>query len=70
MHTHTCTHERAQVGNTALHYTVDCGHEDIVELLLEAKADLDIPNKVWSKLLASEYHPLLVLYQLCSYANT
>ena len=43
--THTCT-LRIQSGWTALHFAVDSEHEDIVELLLKAEADPDLPKKV------------------------
>jgi len=43
IHQHyTCT----QSGETALHCAVDQEHEDIVDLLLKAKADTDLPVKV------------------------
>ena len=54
-HTHACTRmhththilmECVQVGKTALYYAADRGHEDVVELLLEANADSDLPKKV------------------------
>ena len=38
---YTCTHI-SQDGCTALHLAVHEGHEDVVELLLEAKADIDL----------------------------
>ena len=51
-HTHTfmhvCTHTQlyTQTGETALHIAVREEREDIVELLLEANADPDLPKKV------------------------
>ena len=51
-HTYTCpppyTHTwlYTQSGETALYYAVREEHEDIVELLLEANADPDLPVKV------------------------
>ena len=47
--THPPTHIHTtytQLGETALHLAVDKEHEDIVELLLEANADQDLPKKV------------------------
>jgi len=41
-HTHTCT----QYGRTALYFAASYGHEDIIELLLESKADPDLTDKV------------------------
>jgi len=38
--------ECVQVGKTALYFAADYGHEDVVELLLEANADSDLPEKV------------------------
>jgi len=38
--------ECLQVGETALYLAADCGHEDVVELLLEANGDSDLPKKV------------------------
>ena len=38
--------ECVQVGKTALYFAADRGHEDVVELLLEANADSDLPIKV------------------------
>ena len=45
---HICTYTRlyTQWGGTALHIAVREEHEDIVELLLEANADPDLPVKV------------------------
>ena len=42
------THNYAlyQLEGTALHFAVYQEHEDIVELLLEANADPDLPKKV------------------------
>ena len=51
-HTHTfmhvCTHTRlyTQWGETALHVAVREEREDVVEVLLEANADPDLPDKV------------------------
>ena len=45
-HTHTHTRLYTQWGETALHIAVHEEHEDIVELLLEANADSDLPMKV------------------------
>ena len=46
LHTHTHTHN--QFGKTALYYAVANAHEDVIELLLKANADPDVPNKVTS----------------------
>jgi len=40
VHTHT------QWEGTALHAAADCGHVDVVELLLEGEADPDVQNEV------------------------
>jgi len=38
--------ECVQDGETALYFAADHGREDVVELLLEANADSDLPKKV------------------------
>ena len=45
-HTHTHTQLYTQSGETALHIAVREECDDIVELLLEANADPDLPVKV------------------------
>ena len=35
-----------QLGSTALHFAVDGEHEEVVELLLKANIDPDLPGKV------------------------
>ena len=45
-HTHTHTHDYTQSGETALHDAVNQEHEDVVDLLLEAHIDPDVPDKV------------------------
>ena len=35
-----------QLGETALHFAVNQEHEDIVDILLKANADTDLPKKV------------------------
>ena len=47
MHMHVHTHI-SQYGRTALHLAAQGGHEDVVELLLEAKADPELQIKVIS----------------------
>ena len=42
---YTHTHD-TQWGGTALRAAIEIEHEDIVELLLEANADPDLPDKV------------------------
>ena len=42
------THTHNQDGRTALHFAAQGGHEDVVELLFEAKADPDLRDKVAS----------------------
>ena len=42
----THTHTHTQWEGTALHAAADCGHMDVVELLLEAEADPDVQNEV------------------------
>ena len=42
---HTHTHDYTQFG-TALHFALAGEHEDIVQLLLEAKIDPDLPKQV------------------------
>ena len=44
-YTHTYTHN-TQWGGTALRAAIEKEHEDIVELLLEANADPNLPGKV------------------------
>ena len=45
-YTHTCTHTYvSQDGKSALYVAAQEGHEDIVELLLKAKADLELKTK-------------------------
>ena len=55
---HVCTHTLlyTQWGGTAFHFAVDQEHEDIVELLLEANADPDLPVKV-----IHTYHTTVVM---------
>ena len=43
---HTFTLNYTQMGKTALHAAVEGDHEDIVQLLLEANIDPDLPDKV------------------------
>ena len=45
-HTHTHKQHNTQWGETALYTAVDKEYEDIVDLLLEANADPDVPDKV------------------------
>ena len=45
-HMHTHTQHNTQWGETALHFAVQEEHKDIVDLLLEANADPDMPLKV------------------------
>ena len=45
-HTHTHKQHNTQWGGFALHAAVHKEHEDIVDLLLEANADPDLPVKV------------------------
>ena len=48
-HTHTYVHvpmTYTQLGSTALHFAVDGEHEEVVELLLKANIDPDLPEKV------------------------
>ena len=45
LHAHMHQHY-TQSGNTALHWAVHQEHEDIVDLLLKANADTDLPEKV------------------------
>jgi len=45
LHVHAHT---SQDGYTALHYAALVGHEKLVELLLEAKADPELKTKVIS----------------------
>ena len=50
IHTHTYTHVPMvythQLGSTALHFAVDGEQEEVVELLLKANIDPDLPEKV------------------------
>ena len=41
---------------TALHAAADCGHEDVIELLLQAKADTDLLNEVCTHYYLYNYH--------------
>ena len=47
-HIHKCTHthDYTQSGETALHDAVNQGHEDVIDILLEAKIDPDVADKV------------------------
>ena len=45
-HAHTHKQHNIQWGGTALYIAVDREHEDIVDLLLGANADPDVPVKV------------------------
>ena len=45
-HEYTSTNTITQSGETALHCAVNQEHEDIVDLLLKANADKDLPMKV------------------------
>ena len=40
------THPHIQDGETALHIAAACGHEDVLQLLLEANTDPDIKDEV------------------------
>ena len=46
IYTHAHTHIYTQYGRTALYFAASHGYEDIVELLLESKADPDLTDKV------------------------
>ena len=48
MHVDTPTHHFTQDGRTAFYTAAQQGHEDVVELLLEAKADPELKDKVAS----------------------
>jgi len=41
-----CPHTSTQDGSTALHLAASKGHENVVELLLEAKAEPDLTDNV------------------------
>ena len=44
--TYPHTSNYTQMGRTALHAAVEGDHEDVVQLLLEANLDPDLPDKV------------------------
>jgi len=43
---HKCTHTHTQAGHTALYSAASNGCEDIVEMLLQSKADPDLTDTV------------------------
>ena len=43
---HISTHPHIQDGETALHIAAACGHEDVLQLLLEASMDPDMQDEV------------------------
>ena len=44
--THVRAHSCTQCGHTALYFATSDGHEDVVELLLQAKADPNLTDMV------------------------
>ena len=48
-----------QDGNTALHYASLYGHPEVVKLLLQSHADVNVKNKVSSES-PHYYHSLLI----------
>ena len=62
------THDYTQSGDTALHYAVNQGCEDVVELLLEANIDPDVADKVSHMTLTvpnMKYHLLHTAQNMC-----
>lgn len=49
---HMFTHTHIQIGCTALNTAATQGHKDVVQLLLEARADPDLQGKV----MTSKWH--------------
>lgn len=45
-YTFKCTHTHTQAGHTALYSAASNGYEDIVEMLLQSKADPDLTDTV------------------------
>lgn len=63
MHTHA--HSCTQYGHTALYFAAHYGHEDVVELLLEAEADPDIADMVISINFDMHYYKQVLHNVLC-----
>ena len=61
MHTWIHIHQHyTQLGKAALHYAVDQEHEEIVDLLLKANADTDLPEKVIHTSTTHSSHAILM----------
>ena len=62
-HTYTNAHntyDYTQSGETALHDAVNQGHEDVVDILLEANIDPDVADKVSHMTLTSTKHEVYI----------
>ena len=69
-HIHKCTHAHdcTQSGETALHDAVNQGHEDVIDMLLEANIDPDVQDKVSHMTLTvpnMKYHLLHTAQYMC-----
>ena len=56
---HTCIssqHTHTQLGETAVYYASGEGHSEVVKLLVQAEADLELQHKVWTCLYVHELY--------------
>ena len=47
-----------QRGGTPLHYASESGHTDVVELLIDHDAHVDVPAKVGVQVIKIQYSPV------------
>ena len=69
-YTCTCTYTCTQYGQTALYFAAHYGHEDVVELLLEAMADPNLSDMVTLTLTCVTLRMQVLPTVLCVYWST